>query len=153
ERAGKRHQRGVAGAAADIIGVEFFAGGADVVDDDAVTARLHLGVDQPGQIDEAENLELPGVTPVRLVDLVDRAAGNIAGIVNENVDVGRIAGEAGKVVRFAQVDRMCAGLDAVFGAQLFRQRLERVRVAGGKIDVTAFFRKSLRGCRADALRC
>src|SRR3984893_8214826 len=37
ERAGKRHQRCVDGAAADIIGVEFFTGNSDVVDDDAAT--------------------------------------------------------------------------------------------------------------------
>src|SRR6266446_10976643 len=29
ERAGERHQRGVAGAAGDVIGIELFAGGAD----------------------------------------------------------------------------------------------------------------------------
>src|SRR6202022_2044826 len=38
ERPGQCHQRRVAGAAADIIGIEFFTGGADVVDDDAITA-------------------------------------------------------------------------------------------------------------------
>src|SRR5258705_9026593 len=74
QRAGERHQRGVAGAAADVIGVELFAGGADVVDDDAMATRLHLGVDRAGQIDIAEHLQLPGVTPGRLVDLVDRTA-------------------------------------------------------------------------------
>jgi len=38
--AGERHQRGVAGTAADIIGVELFAGGADIVDDDAVPRAI-----------------------------------------------------------------------------------------------------------------
>ena len=104
ERAGERHQRGVAGAAADVIGVEFFAGGADVVDDDAVAARLHLRVDRAGEVDVAEHLQLPGVTPGRLVDLVDRAAGNIAGIVDEDVDVGGVLDEPGDVLGLAQVD-------------------------------------------------
>src|ERR1700712_17230 len=45
ERAGERHQRGIPGAAADIIGIEFFAGGTDVVDDHPLSARLHLRVD------------------------------------------------------------------------------------------------------------
>src|SRR5438876_6492008 len=80
ERAGECHQRGVAGAAADVIGIELLAGGADVIDDDAVAARSHLGIDRAGEIDVAEHLQLPGVTPGGLVDLVDRAARNIAGI-------------------------------------------------------------------------
>jgi hypothetical protein len=84
----KRHQRGVAGAAADVVGVELFAGRADVVDDDAVPARLHLRIDRAGEVDVAEHLQLPGVTPGRLVDLVDRAARDVAGIVDEDVDIG-----------------------------------------------------------------
>src|SRR5205085_8773395 len=90
ERAGERHQRGVAGAAADVVGIEFFAGGADVVDDDAVSACLHLRVDGAGEIDVSEYFQLPGVPPGRLVDLVERTAGNVAGVVDEDVDVGRI---------------------------------------------------------------
>src|SRR5437868_2606079 len=81
ERAGERHQRGVAGTAADVVSVELFAGGTDVVDDDAAAARLHLGVDRAGQVDVAEHFQLPSVTPGRLVDLVDRAAGNVTGVV------------------------------------------------------------------------
>src|SRR6266849_3969807 len=104
ERAGKRHQRGVAGAAADIIGVELFPGGADVVDDHAMSARFHLRVDRAGEVDIAEHLELPGVTPCRLVDLVDRAARDIAGIVDEDVDIGSILREPGNVLGLAQVD-------------------------------------------------
>ena len=98
QRAGKSHQRGVAGAAADIIGVELFAGGADVVDDDAAAARLHLRVDQTGEVDIAEHFQLPGVTPGRLVDLVDRAARNIAGIIDEYVDVGSVFHKACNVL-------------------------------------------------------
>src|ERR1700721_4627759 len=81
ERAGKRHQRGVAGAAADIIGVELFAGDADVIDDHAMAAPFHLGIDRAGEVDIAEYLEFPGVTPGRLAGVVHRPAGNIAGIV------------------------------------------------------------------------
>src|SRR5205814_10039256 len=47
ERAGKGHQRGISGAAADVVGVESFAGGADVVDEDRKSTRLnssHLGI-------------------------------------------------------------------------------------------------------------
>src|SRR5258707_9504710 len=101
-----RSQRRVAGAAADVVGIELFAGGADVVDDDAMAARFHLGVDGAGEVDVAEHFEVPGVTPGRLVDLVDRAAGNIAGIVDENVDVGGILRKFCKILWLAQVDDM-----------------------------------------------
>src|SRR5258707_7134266 len=54
-----RSQRRVAGAAADIVGIELFTGGADVVDDDAMAARFHLGVDGAGEVDVAEHFEVP----------------------------------------------------------------------------------------------
>ncbi len=153
ERAGKRHQRRVAGAAADIIGVEFFTGGADVVDDDAMAARLHLRVDGAGEVDVAEHFQLPGVTPGRLVDLVDRAAGNIAGIVDENVDVGGVLRQPGEVLRIAQVDDMRRGVDLVRPPQPFGQRLQRIAAAGREHEVAAFLGEGFGGGRADALRC
>src|SRR6202790_2038683 len=106
ERAGERHQCGIAGTAADVIGVEFFAGSTDVVDDHAMAAGFHLRVDRAGEVDVAEHLQLPGVTPGRLIDLVDRTAGNIAGIVDENIDVGGVLHQFGDVRRVAQVDDM-----------------------------------------------
>src|SRR5258708_4638656 len=97
--------------------------------------------------------DFPGVTPGRLVDLVDGAARNIAGVIDENVDVAGSRGKRGKVVRLAQIDRVRSDLDTMFGAQLFRQRLQRFRAAGGEAEMTAFLGKGL-GCRgADALRC
>ena len=108
ERAGKGHQRRVAGAAADIIGIEFLAGGADVVDDDAVPARFHLGVDGAGEVDVAEHFQFPGVTPGHFVDLVDRTARNIAGIVDEDVDVGSVPGKLRQILGLAQVNDVSA---------------------------------------------
>src|SRR5260370_1347901 len=40
ERAGERHQRRIAGTAGDVIGIAFFAGGADVVDHEAAAAPM-----------------------------------------------------------------------------------------------------------------
>ncbi len=76
-----------------------------------MAARFHLGVDRAGEVDIAEHLQLPGVTPGGLVDLVDRAARNIAGIVDENVDVGGILRKPGNVLTLAQVDDMSGGVD------------------------------------------
>src|SRR5271167_3803093 len=42
ERAGERHDRGISGAAANIIGIEFFTGYADIVDDYSAAACFHL---------------------------------------------------------------------------------------------------------------
>src|SRR6202051_2207087 len=111
QRAGERHQRGIAGAAADIIGVELLAGNADIVDDHAMAARFHLRIDRAGEVDISEYLELPGVTPGRLVDLVDRAAWNIAGIVDEDVDVGSLLHQSGDVFGLAQIDDVGRGVD------------------------------------------
>jgi hypothetical protein len=55
--------------------------------------RLHQREVGAGQIDVAEDLEVPGLTPACLVDLLDRAAGNGAGIVDEDVDLGKVARE------------------------------------------------------------
>src|SRR6185295_211293 len=109
--------------AADVIGVEFFAGRADVIDDDAAALRLHLRVDLPRQVDVAEHFQFPGVPPGRLVDLVDRSAGNVAGIVDEDVDIGGFPGEPGDVVGLAQVDDMGGRADLVRRAQPFGQGL------------------------------
>ena len=151
ERAGERHQRGVAGAAADIVGVEFFAGRADVVDDDAVPARLHLRIDRAGEVDVAEHLQLPGVTPGRLVDLVDRAARDVAGIVDEDVDVGGVLDKPRDVLALAQVDDMGGGADLVRRAQPLGERLQLLAVAGGQHDVAAFLGKGFGRGRANAL--
>jgi hypothetical protein len=42
------------------------------------------------------------VTPGRLVDLVDRAARDVAGIVDEDVDIGGFLDEPGDVLALAQ---------------------------------------------------
>ena len=151
ERAGECHQRGVAGAAADIVGVEFLAGRTDVVDDNAVSARLHLRIDGAGEIDIAEHLQFPGVAPGRLVNLVDRAAGDVAGIVDEDVDIGGFLHQAGNVLRLTEIDDMGRCVDLVCGAQALGQRFKLIAAAGGKQEVSAFFGEGFGRSFADAL--
>src|SRR5260370_6185848 len=140
ECAGECHDRGIAGAAADIVCVEPFAGGADVVDDETVSACLHLRVDRAGEVDIAERLEVPGVTPGRLVDLVERAAGNVAGIVDEDVDVGGILRKSCKILWFTQVNDMGGGVDLMGRSQTLGERLQLIAAAGGKAAVAALLR-------------
>ena len=151
KRTGKGHQRGVAGAAADIVGVELLAGRADVVDDHAAAARLHLGIDGAGEVDVAEHLQFPGMTPGCFVNLVNRAAGNVAGIVDENVDVGGVLRQPRNVFRFAQVGDVGGGVDLVLRAQPVGQRLQRLAAAGSQPQMAAFLGKGFGRGRANAL--
>ena len=93
------------------------------------------------------------MTPGRFVDLVDRAAGNIAGIVDEDVDVGGVLRQPRDVLRLAQVDDMGGGVDLVRRAQPLGQRLQLIAAAGGEPQMAAFLGKGFGGGRANALRC
>ena len=42
------------------------AGVADIVDDHPMATRLHTGIDQTGQVDVAEDLEVPATPPLLL---------------------------------------------------------------------------------------
>ncbi len=116
-------------------------------------ARFHLRVDRAREVDVAEHLQIPGVTPGRLVDLVDRTARNIAGIVDEDIDVGSILHKPGDVLGLAQVDDVSRGVDLMGEAQAFGERLQLVAAAGREPDMAAFFGKGFGGGRANALRC
>jgi hypothetical protein len=118
-----------------------------------MSARLHLRVDRPRQVDVAEHLQLPGVAPGRLVDLVDRAAGNVAGIVDQDVDVGGVLRQAHEVLALAQVDDMRGSVDLVRRTQAVGERLQLIAAAGGEEQMTAFLGKGFGGRGADALRC
>ena len=90
------------------------------------------------------------MTPGRLVDLVDRAARNIAGIVDEDVDVGGILRKPGNVLGLAQVDDMSRGVDLMGEAQALGERFQLIAAAGGKTEMSAFFGKGFGRGRADA---
>jgi hypothetical protein len=91
------------------------------------------------------------VTPCRLVDLVDRAARNVAGIVDEDVDVGGILRKSRQILRLAQVNDMGGGVDLMYRSQTLGERLQLIAAAGGKAEMTAFLGKGLGGGRANAL--
>lgn len=149
--AGESHQRSIAGAAADVIGVELFAGSTDVVDDDAAAPGLHLRVDLPREVDVAEHFQFPGVPPGGFIDLVDGAAGDVAGIVDEHVDVGGVLGEPRDILGLAQVHDARRGIDLVCGSQPVGQRLELLAATGSKQEMRTLFGKRLGGGCANAL--
>ena len=50
--------------------------------------RAHMcGIDDAREIDIAEDLHVPGLAPGLAVDLGERAGRDVAGIVDQNVDV------------------------------------------------------------------
>ena len=95
-------------------------GRAHDVDDDAALARAHVRIDDAGQIDVAVDLDVPGLAPGLAVDLRERAGRDVAGIVDQDIDVR--AGLAERLdlglPEVAAVDRH---LDAVLLGQPLRQ--------------------------------
>src|SRR5262249_22260052 len=86
ERARERDQSGIAGRAGEIVVVELLRREADDVDDHARTARLHAAIEFAAHVDVSEDLQLPGLTPARVVELEQVAFRDRAGIVDQNVD-------------------------------------------------------------------
>ena len=70
------------------------------------------------------------MTPCGLIDLVDGAAGNIAGVVDENVDIGCILHEPHDILRLAQIDDVGGGVDLMRRSQALRERLQLIAAAG-----------------------
>jgi len=91
------------------------------------------------------------VTPGRLVDLVDRAARNIAGVVDEDVDVGGILHKPGDVLRFAQVNDMSRRVDLMRRSQPLGEGLQLVRRCGQLTGDGNLPRQGLGGGGTDAL--
>src|SRR5260370_110975 len=81
---------------------------------------------------------LPGVAPGCLVDLVDRAARKLVGIVDEDVDVGGILRKRGIVLGLAEVDDMRRGVDLMGEAQALGESFQQIAAAGGKAEMSAF---------------
>jgi len=89
QRPREGHEARVAGAAGDVRGVELLARRADDVDDHAALSLLHPGIGEAGQVDVAEDLQLPRPAPGLLVDLEEVAAGDRAGVVDQDVELAR----------------------------------------------------------------
>jgi hypothetical protein len=91
------------------------------------------------------------VTPCSLVDLLKRASGNVAGIIDENIDAGGFVRQPMKIVRFAQIYSMRSDVDLVSGAHAFGQCSHRLGAVRGEMHIAAFFGECFGGCCSDAL--
>ena len=89
-------ERSISAHAYDVTGRDEVARGAENVDDDAAAALGHHLVDLSRQIDVAEYLEVPGLSPACLVDLLQATARHGASIVHENVDIATGLSERSK---------------------------------------------------------
>jgi hypothetical protein len=89
------------------------------------------------------------MAPGRLIDLVDRAARNVAGIVDEDVDVGGILHQPRDILRLAQVGDMGRGVDLMSRSQALCQCLQLIAATGRQSQVTAFLGKGFGGRRAN----
>src|SRR5882762_599655 len=121
---------------------------ADDVDDHTVLPRLHARVELAREIDEAEDLELPRVAPFRLVERLDRAAGDVAGVVHQDVDVRAVLGELPQRRAVAEIHRMGFGV----ATQSTRSLRQPVFVARGEVYAAAFGGEGFGAREADAFR-
>ena len=118
---------------------------ADHVHDDAF-ALFQVRIELAREVDEAEDLELPGVTPFRFVEALDRAAGNVAGVVDEDVHVAAFLGKLTQCRPIAQIDRMGGDI----AAQIALCFLQPLRVPGRQMDPAAFRDERLGAGQPDA---
>src|SRR5262249_54097913 len=138
ERTREGHEGGIARAPRDVVRIETLAGGADVVDDHTVAARLHRRVDQSRQVDVAEDLQVPRPAPGCAVDGMKTPTGNVAGVVHQDVDMPGFPGEPLDVGGLAQVDGMYPDGHAARFPQASRQRMQEVLAPRSELEVGAF---------------
>ena len=152
ERLREGGQCRVAGNAADIFGVVCVGRVADHVNDHAALALLHQRIEGTTHVHIAEDLEVPGLAPGRLVDIEQAAARNGAGIVHQDVDVGIIAGELVDLGAVGQVggDRVDAHI-RFLRDRGFRYG-EHVGATRDDDDVAAFAGENFGSGPADAFR-
>ncbi len=112
----------------------------------------HQRVEAPRHVDVAEHLEVPGLAPARLVDLRDVAAGDRAGVVDQDVGVGAVGREPVDVAAVAEVERVGAHRDIVLAGDLGARRFEIGCGARHQDDITAFLGQHLGAGPADPLR-
>src|ERR1700760_1341288 len=79
---------GLADTAGDLFADRPLASHADDIDDRAAAALAHTPKDNPGEVDEAEDFQIPRLPPGLAVDFGKRPARNGAGIVDQDIDVG-----------------------------------------------------------------
>jgi hypothetical protein len=104
-----------------------------------------------GDVDIAEHLNSWAWRHVGS-SIVDRAARNVAGIVDEDVGVISFFHQPRDVLGLAQIDDMGRGIDLVSRSQALGNGLELIAAAGRKAQVAAFFGKGFGGRSPNALR-
>ena len=86
-RLGQRHLRGAADRGRRAVGARRLGADIEHADDAAPFARLHLRHQDAAEADLREQLEVEIGLPLRVGDRLRRAAGRLAGIVDEDVDL------------------------------------------------------------------
>ena len=136
-------ERRIVRAATDVAGVRQDAADTYHIDDDATPAPAHLRVDDPGDPDVAEQLEVPGRSPGILVDLVERAARNGPRAVDQNVDMRAFARKGVARVAIGQVHRMSLNAYSEAGGDVCRGPFQIAAASRRKMEVDSFAREFL----------
>ncbi len=142
----------IAAGGRDVAGLGPLAGHADDIDDDAALARFHARQDVAGEIDVAEHLEVPAAPPGRRIDVVERAARNGAGIVDEDVAVAGDIRQVPDVLELRQIETVGDHLHAVRGNDLVGDLAQPPGVGRHQREVAAFLREHLGDRFTDAAR-
>jgi len=106
----------------------------------------------PRQPDVAEHLEVPAGAPGCVVDFLDRARRNVAGIVDEHVDFRAGVDQLLPARLLRKIEREDLHVD--LGAPAHRRRLALEQVPGAcrQAQMAAFAREPLRDREADSFR-
>jgi hypothetical protein len=110
-----------------------------------------MRIDDARKVDIAEDFHAPSVAPLLAVDLGERARRDVAGIVDEDVDVRAGVAEFFELADLSEVAAMHGDLDAVLLGETLSQLLHRCIVARGEMQVAAFRRHVFGDDESDAL--
>src|SRR5688572_20338930 len=103
ERPRERDQRSIAGGAGDVARAMVLPCRADHVDDHARSALAHALVDLSRQVEEAEDLEVPGLAPFLVGQLGEGSLRDRAGIVHQHVHVAAFLPQGDGVLGLAEI--------------------------------------------------
>jgi hypothetical protein len=122
------------------------------VDDDAAAACFHRGQDGAGQFHVAEHLEVPTMPPSGAVDPGQGARRNVAGVVDQDIDVAARRAQRRDRLRPRQVADVDRRLDAVGAFHLIGDGAQAFFAAGREVQIAAFGGETLGDGFADPAR-
>jgi hypothetical protein len=144
---GECHQRGIAGRPADVVVARAASGRAGDVDDGAGALLLHAGEIELRHVDVTHHLEVPRLLPACHGQIEQAAAGDGAGVVDQNRDVGvgrrhplplgrarQIGGACFNFAEALQFAGRCHQLVGIARHQDHRATLLQERLAAGAAD-------------------